>query len=221
MVRIGMRAEEYVPGQQVLVPWGLEVLSGMVVEIRGAGWKRRVRVSVELPDTGGATEILHYSPAELAAAAAEASWRQPGWWLTPRKYVESVQRSVNSLLLTDFMNSVESVAQFVEGSPADLSLAIGSREIRIGVQDPPSGEVGPEAVERLLSCAPADGSRNSALLLVSSAPLSREAHAGIERATAEGRLVRAVEWKSREDDAALGHALSELTEVRPSGRSAA
>jgi hypothetical protein len=200
----------------VAVPWGLDVLTGTVVESHGEGRARRVVVSVDLPDTGEdpETELVTYRAEDLEAAARIANERQPGAWLSAYRYEEELGRTLERLTHKIYaslaLHWARQTAQLDSG--VDFSLDTDDRRLIIEAKSFTSNQpVSRATVEQLLFHLMA--SHASAALLVTNNRLSSAANERLREAISDGLSIRAVQWDPSEDNTELDQAIRDLLAV--------
>lgn len=203
----------FAPGERVPVPWGLDVLEGTVVSSHGRGVNRRVVVSVDLPDAEGeSVEQLVTLPVRvLESAAAVASERKPGAWLPAYRYEEELRHALELLVQTDVELSIGSLdreSAVIPGLRADFVINFGQHRLIIEAKALVSGRVSAEAVNQLLGYV--TGLPDAAGLLVTNAELSKDARKRLQQAGEEGYELRAVKWRSQDDNPELGRVITEL-----------
>lgn len=200
------------PGDRVAVPWGLDVLEGTVVSSHGDGPARRVVVSVDFPDTDGEAEgqLVTLMASALEDAATVASERRPGTWLPAYQYEEALRRALDHLLSAqvDLYGLLSSEASSTSRSPWDIILGFGDHHVIIEAKALRSGQVSGRVIDRLLSYL--RDSPHTAALLVANTGLSAEAKQLVKNALQQGYEIRAVKWRSSDDDPELGRAIREL-----------
>ncbi|MEV6479192.1 hypothetical protein [Streptomyces sp. NPDC051576] len=84
-----MTDREYVVGESIAVPWGLDTVEGTVVGAYGEGSGRRVLVEVNVGD--GATETLPFPLRALEVTRSAEEHGPPGTWVTSARFEESVR----------------------------------------------------------------------------------------------------------------------------------
>lgn len=204
--------DRFEPGDRVSVPWGLDVLDGVVVSTHGEGDARRVVVSVDLPDVDAesGTQIVTLAPSALTRAAAVANDRLPGAWLSAYRYEEELRHALESLF-----REVARIAQsdWREQSAlsdviADFYVQSEGHQLIVEAKNTPSGKVSRMVVDQLLDRL--NRLHGSSGLLVANADLSPEAQRRLEDAAREGYQVRAVKWNSSHDNHVLNRAIQDL-----------
>lgn len=205
MVRDQRLEQPFLPGDRVAVPWGLDVIEGTVVSSHGQGTERRVVVSVDLPDTEE-SQLLTFPVRELEEAAQDASERPPGAWLSAYRFEQTIRRVLEQSGFNVWPESPEESAR--TSSRPDFIVDDGDHKLIIEVKAPLSGRVTRKAVDQLLSYLA--GSRLKHGLLVTNAALSPEALSELDEAHQRGLDVRAVQWRSSDDNTELGRAIREL-----------
>lgn len=205
MVRDQGLEQSYRPGDRVAVPWGLDVIEGTVVSSHGQGPQRRVVVSVDLPDTEE-SQLLAFPVRELEEAAQDASERPPGAWLSAYRYEQALRRVLEQSGFNVWPESPEESAR--TGSRPDFVVDDGDHRLIIEVKAPLSGRVTRKAVNQLLSYLTASRLKHG--LLVTNAALSPDALSELDEAHERGLDVRAVQWRSSDDNTELGRAIREL-----------
>jgi hypothetical protein len=172
-----------------------------------------VVVSVDLPDAEeDSGEQLVTLPAKvLEYAAGVASERQPGAWLSSYRYEEALRRALEYLVQADAELSAQSLEhqhRTAPDSPADFALNLGGHRLIIEAKTSASGWVSRQVIDQLLAYL--SGSDDTAGLLVTNADLSIEARKRIQEALHEGYDIRAILWRSPDDNPELGRAIREL-----------
>ena len=197
------------PGDRVAVPWGLDVVEGIVVSTHGEGAERRVVVSVDLPDTDE-SQLVTFLVRELEEAAQVASERPPGAWLSGYRYEQALRRALEQLAesdpeLTDLQSQTESAEA---DSGADFTLDLGRHRLIIEAKAASSGRVSAKAVDRLMYYVALSQARHG--LLVTNAPLSTDALNELDEAHQRGLDIRAVQWRSPNDNPELASVVRQL-----------
>jgi len=205
MVRDQGLEQSFRPGDRVAVPWGLDVIEGTVVSSHGQGPERRVVVSVDLPDTEE-SQLLTFPVRELEEAAQDASERPPGAWLSAYRYEQALRRVLEQSGFNVWPESPEESAR--TGSRPDFIVDDGDHRLIIEVKAPLSGRVTRKAVDQLLSYLTVSRLKHG--LLVTNAALSPDALSELDEAHQRGLDVRAVQWRSPDDNTELGRAIREL-----------
>jgi len=220
-----MAREAFSIGDHVHVPWGLDVVDGVVVNTYGEGDGRQVVVRVFLPDTqdqaDDADDITVTLPAQvLEEAEAEAEERRPGAWLPTLRYERSLRDALAEILNRQWgdralVRDRESLAQeLVEQGRADIEVKLPDRTIIVEVKVPTSGVV-PEGAVTAFVAALAAAQVTSLVqgasgLLVTNGELSKAAEDHLRSAAQEGMTLRAVQWRNPRDNKRLARALTEL-----------
>jgi hypothetical protein len=203
--------QQFEPGDLVAVPWGLDVLEGTVVSVRGAGQTRQVVVSVDLPDTDdeSRTQLVTLPASSLQDAAAVASERRPGSWLPAYRYEEELRSALVDLFQADPELSSLGREHF-SGSdmPWDFILDAGDRKLFIEVKSSATGPVSRRTVDLLLRHLSAAHSRTA--LLVADSGFAPGARERLHEASEAGYRIRTVRWKSPDDNASLDQVIREL-----------
>jgi hypothetical protein len=147
----------------------------------------------------------------LEDAAAVAGERQPGAWLSSYRYEEALRRALEYLVLPDTELSAQSLERqhlIASDSPVDFTLHLGGHRLIIDAKAPVSGRVSRQAVDQLLTYL--SRLNDTAGLLVTNADLSAEARKRLQEALHEGYDIRAIRWRSPDDNPELGRAIREL-----------
>ena len=205
-------ADPFALGSRVMVPWGLDVLPGTVVDSHGEGSYRRLVVSVDLPDAeeGQATQLVTFRAADLEAAARVASERQPGAWIQAYQYEEQLRKALERLIKTRqrIDASLERNVRAPD-SEADFALDTEGHRLIIEAKSFSSNKaVSPEVIDKLLRLLLS--SHASGALLVTNNRLSQAAAERLQEAIRDGLSIRAVQWHPSEDNAELDQAISDL-----------
>jgi hypothetical protein len=197
------------PGDRVAVPWGLDVVEGPVVSTHGQGPERRVVVSVDLPDTEE-SQLVTFPIRELEEAAQDASERPPGAWLSGYRYGQELRRTLEQLAESDpELTYLQSQAESpTADSRADFTLDLGRHQLIIEAKASPSGRVSRKAVDQLMYYVIRSQARHG--LLVTNAPLSADALSQLDVAHKLGIDLRAVQWRSPDDNPQLASVIREL-----------
>lgn len=201
----------FAPGDRVAVPWGLDVVRGTVVSTSGHGPGRRVVVSVELPGAEGSaeTELVTLPATALEDAAKVASEHLPGAWLPAYRYEEALRDALEQLVLGDTgLGSLGRERLPIHDSPWDFVLDVGGHRLVIEAKSLKSGPISRKIVDRLLAYL--SNSRNTAALLVANTALSADAVKRVQEALEQGYGIRAIQWRSSDDNPMLGRAIREL-----------
>lgn len=197
------------PGDRVAVPWGLDVVEGTVVSLHGKGPERRAVVSVDLPDTDE-PQLVTFPVRELEEAAQVASERRPGAWLSGYRYEQALRRALEQLAKSDpelaYLRSQAKPA--TADSDADFTLDFGRHRLIIEAKAAPSGRVSAKAVDRLMYYVALSQARHG--LLVTNAPLSADALNELDEAHQRGLDIRAVQWRSPDDNPELASIVRQL-----------
>lgn len=205
--------QSFRPGDRVAVPWGLDVLEGTVVSGHGEGPDRQVVVNVDLPDTEGesSSQLVTYPAKELEAAARVANERRPGAWLRAYRYEQALRRALEHLVQSEAGLNISPQGRgepVTADSGADFILDDGNHLVIIEAKAPVSGQVTQQAINQLLHYLIV--SRATAGLLVTNAALSAGAQDKLREAHQEGLDIRAIQWRSSDDDSELGRTIREL-----------
>lgn len=193
-------------GDRVRVPWGLDVLDGLVEDIYETSSGRRVVVRVAVPGSSEAETVT--LPAETIEPPENAETASPGSWVTgaryERKLGEALQRLVPSLRAdTGILVQVA----MGRGQSADFVVQSGNRKVFIEAK---SGthqrHVTTDMVNQLRRLLRYANSRDVAGLLVTDLDLTPSA----QRLLRESPQLRAVRWRSSSDDKRLADALASL-----------
>jgi hypothetical protein len=197
------------PGDRVAVPWGLDVVEGTVVSTHGEGPERRVVVSVDLPDTDE-SQLVTFPVRELEEAAQVASERPPGAWLSGYRYEQALRRALEQLAKSDpELTYLRSRAESATAdSGADFTLDLGRHRLIIEAKASPSGRVSAKAVDQLMYYVTLSQARHG--LLVTNVPLSADALSELDQAHQRGLDLRAVQWRSPDDNRELASVIREL-----------
>lgn len=220
-----MPEEAFSIGDHVHVPWGLDVVDGVVVSTYGEGDGRQVVVRVLLPDaqdrTEDADDITVTLPVHvLEEAEAEAELRRPGAWLPALRYERSFRDALAEILNRQWgdralVRNRESFAQeSVERGRAEIEVMLPDRTIIVDVKALGSGVVPEGAVTALVAALEAAQvtslAQGASGLLVTNGELSKAAEDHLHRAAQEGMALRAVQWRNARDNKRLARALNEL-----------
>jgi hypothetical protein len=187
---------------KVYVPFGIEVLSGIVVgSYEHPSLGMRYIVDVTIP---GADEIMNtvYSAADLDRAEREAPYRQPGWWTGGIRYELKVGRALrralprNAAVIGQYEVSPGTRTDFLIESrggsvPVETKAATSRRKIPVDAVD--------EALRVLHGFDAA-----SHVLLVTNGVLSQAAQKAVDAHAGEIVVVR---WRGPRDDAELARAV--------------
>jgi hypothetical protein len=193
-------------GDRVRVPWGLDVLDGLVEDIYETSSGRRVVVRVVVPGSSEAETVT--LPAETIELPEKAEAASPGSWVTgaryERKLGEALQRLVPSLLADTGIQ-----AQVAMGGEqrADFIVQSGDRKVFIEAK---SGthqrHITTDMVNQLRRLLRYTKSEDVAGLLVTDLSFTPNA----QRLLRESPRLRAVRWRSSSDDKRLADALASL-----------
>jgi Restriction endonuclease len=220
-----MAQEAFSIGDHVHVPWGLDVVDGVVVNTYGEGDSRQVVVRVLLPDARDQAEdgedITVTLPAQmLEEAEAEAEERRPGAWLPALRYERRLKDALAEILNRQWgdralVQDRESLAQeLVEQGRADIEVKLPDRTIIVEVKAPTSGVVPEGAVTAFIAALAAAQvtslAQGASGLLVTNGELSKAAEDHLRSAAQEGMTLRAVQWRNPRDNRRLARALDEL-----------
>lgn len=201
----------FTPGQRVFVPWGLDVVDGTVLEVKGDGPGRRVVVQIVDPEGHEEAEplVMTFRPADLEAAAEEASERRPGAWLSAARYEEKLRDAVNRLLdkWPQASRSIQPPHLVEERDIADFALRAADHLLLIEAKAPIAGQVPSKALDQLWSHA--RSSRIPVALLVTNGELSLSAQRRLRELVRSGAKIGVVRWSSLDDNEALGSAIEE------------
>jgi hypothetical protein len=218
-------AQAFSIGDHVHVPWGLDVVDGVVVNTYGEGDGRQVVVRVLLPDAQDqaedADDITVTLPAQvLEEAEAEAEERRPGAWLPALRYERRLRDALAEILNRQWgdralVRDRESLAQeLVEQGRADIEVKLPDRTIIVEVKVPTSGVVPEGAVTAFVAALAAAQvtslAQGASGLLVTNGELSKAAEDHLRSAAREGMTLRAVQWRNPRDNKRLASALNEL-----------
>jgi hypothetical protein len=218
-------AQAFSIGDHVHVPWGLDVVDGVVVNTYGEGDGRQVVVRVLLPDAQDqaedADDITVTLPAQvLEEAEAEAEERRPGAWLPALRYERRLRDALAEILCRQWgdravVRDRESLAQeLVEQGRADIEVTLPDRTIIVEVKVPTSGVVPEGAVTAFVAALAAAQvtslAQGASGLLVTNGELSKAAEDHLRSAAQEGMTLRAVQWRNPRDNKRLARALNEL-----------
>lgn len=220
-----MAKEAFSIGDHVHVPWGLDVVDGVVVNTYGEGDGRQVVVRVLLPDAQNQAEdpddITVTLPAHvLEEAEAEAEERRPGAWLPALRYERRLRDALVEILNRQWgdrasVRDRESLPQeLVERGRVDIEIKLPDRTIIVEVKVPTSGVV-PEGVvttfvAALMAAEVTSLAQGASGLLVTNGELSKAAEDHLRSAALEGMTLRAVQWRNPRDNKRLARALNEL-----------
>ncbi|MBB6476431.1 restriction endonuclease [Sphaerisporangium rubeum] len=153
-------------------------------------------------------------PAELLRqAAAAAATRQPGAWLSAYRYERELADAFERVLREIAGDGADLSQQHanLDDSHADMIAVVGDHivfvEAKVSQWLVPKDAIR-QLVRHLKGLSTPD--RRHVGLLVSNADFSRSAIDEIAAAQHAGAVLRAVQWKSQEDDDALAEALREV-----------
>jgi restriction endonuclease len=213
MVRSNMPAEAVVLGERVRVPWGLDKLEGVVVDVYETGSGRRVVVEVSLPgrsdDPDEVTTIA--LPEEAVETLRQGSTAiSPGAWVTGLRYERSVGEALERLA-----SEVLDRGQVFEGhrrsdQGVDFLLLGEPRPIVVEVKTSrPPREITVSDLRKLLGRLRSETFPGKAVvLLVTDQKLTPDAEEFLNN-TARLRVVR---WRDSRDDSRLAAALKLLVQ---------
>jgi hypothetical protein len=224
-------------GDRVHVPWGLDVIDGVVVGVYGEGDHRQVVVKVRLPDAQDKTEDAEDTTVTLPAhvleeAEAEAEERSPGSWLPALRWERSLRDALTEILRRRWGDRASVVEQerpdfevvlpdraivwetknwtsgFAPEERPYIEVRFPERTILVEAKAPRSGIVPEDAVTALLAMLAA--AQVASGLLVTNGELSEAAEDHLHSAEREGVSLRAVRWRNSRDNQRLARALNEL-----------
>jgi hypothetical protein len=194
-------------GDQVRVPWGLDILDGVVEDIYETGSGRRVVVRVAVPGASEDDAIVTL-PAEDVQLRDEAESTSPGAWVTGARYERRLTEALGRLL-----SKLPGKAQLKMQpriSPdweADFAIQSGPRVVLIEAKaGGPQRRITAETVHRLRASLAKIRPRATAGLLVT----DREVTSAASQLLRETPSLRAIQWRGPRDDDRLAAALASL-----------
>lgn len=212
-----MAERTYSVGEPVHVPWGLDVVEGVVVSAYGSGEARQVVVKVMLPDAPDDAEdtTVTLPASALEAADLEADERRPGSWLPALHYERELTEAITSIVRRIWGDRARLERPASSAEPelarnvrADIEIKLSDRTVLIEAKAPASGRVSERTVTALVVLLAA--AHAAAGLLVTNGELSPGAEERVRDANREGVPLRAVTWRSQRDNQNLARALGEL-----------
>lgn len=205
------------PGDRVSVPWGLDVVSGVVVQVRGGGPSRRIVVSVDLGDLEDDQnpQLITFPEEALEEATQLAADRKPGAWASAYRYEQDVLNILSSLLRhwdidPDRHLHISSHDHAYDVGP-DFTLNLGDRVLLIEAKASTSGKLSRETIDRLW-----DHARTLhpiIAFLVTNGDLDSSALRRLQDIAQNGPEIKVVKWRSSQDNEALSNAIREVLEA--------
>jgi hypothetical protein len=220
-----MAREPFSIGDHVHVPWGLDVVDGVVVNTYGEAGSRQVVVRVLLPDTqdraDDAEDITVTLPARaLEEAEAEAEERRPGSWLPALRYERTLRDALAEILSRQWGDRASvrdrqfPGQELTESAEPDIEVKLPDRTIFVEVKASTSGLVPEGAVTALVAALAAAQvtslAQGASGLLITNGELSEAAEDHLRSAAQGGMSLRAVTWRNPRDNQRLARALNEL-----------
>lgn len=116
------------PGQEVRVPWGLDVLKGTVQRVYDTGRGPRVVVAVELPDADGSTveDVSVTLPADAVERwqGTHAEEEQPGHWAHGYAYERNLRAAIEDVTRQLYPNVQVSVLEEHQDRGIDFNIRL-------------------------------------------------------------------------------------------------
>lgn len=203
---------EFIPGQRVSVPWGLDVVDGTVVSVSGEGPNRRVvvRVTPSEPDDETESLIMTFRARDLEGAATEANEHRPGSWLFAKEYEDRLRIALRQLLdqLPAAPSSTSQPNLVEDAGEGDFVLKAAGRRLLVEAKALRGRELQPDMLEKFWRQVVKYQSPQA--LLVTNANLSKNAQQRLRELHDSGVDLRIVRWFSSEDNDALGEAIGRI-----------
>jgi hypothetical protein len=209
----------FVVGETISVPWGLDVIEGVVVGGYGRGDAERVIVSVrpsENSDEAGQT--ITFPKKVLEAAQERAQAHRPGMWANEVLYEHAVASALTNLLRTNVTAPLRVLRHGAQDVEPDLTLGLGDKVLIVEAKNHLQPGIDARLFRQVLGWLThheeaADRSNLSAgasgLIVTDSEPTS-DVLAEIHDLRTLGHRIAWVRWLDSADNPKLSEALEDL-----------
>jgi Restriction endonuclease len=206
VVRGNMSSQAVQVGDRVRVPWGLDMLDGLVEDIYETSSGRRMVVRVVVPGSSQAETVT--LPAETIELPEGAETVSPGSWVTGARYERKLGEALQRLLASLRVDTGIQAHMTMGGDRrADYVVQSGNRKVFIEAK---SGthqrHLTTDMVNQLRRQLRYASSGDVAGLLVTNLDLTPSA----QRLVRESPRLRVVRWRGSSDDKRLADALASL-----------
>ena len=193
-------------GDQVRVPWGLDMVDGVVEDIYDSSHGPRMLIRVAIPGASEDGETITLPAAEVQLRD-EAEDAPPGTWVTEAQYERRLGSALQRLLFSLPTDAeIRSNVRDASGQEVDFVVQSGNRKIFIEVKTGSRQKrVTADVVNRLRSLLKTQ-SGDSAGLLVTDRDLTGEA----QRIIKESPRLHVVRWRGASDNHRLASELTSL-----------
>ncbi|UXY21932.1 hypothetical protein N8I84_26940 [Streptomyces cynarae] len=209
-----MTEREYEVGQEVAVPWGLDVIEGTVVGSYGSGPGRRILVDVSPAGDTSEAETLAFPVHVLESAEVSKLEKEPGSWLSAYRYEAELGEALQRVL-SRFGGEWSSDRSIRQGpdSGYDFAFFIKGRLIVVEAKhySRPNVPVRTEMAAQLARhISQLRNARNAKIvgLLITSGVVPAQLESNIEQFRREGSPMWATHWRPEDGDAPLVEVVS-------------
>ncbi|MFJ3727030.1 hypothetical protein ACIPYQ_31315 [Streptomyces sp. NPDC090045] len=208
---------ELEPGQVVQVPWGLDLLKGVVLRTYDTGRGLKVVVNVEVPDLHGSNieEVSVTLPADSVQPWEEGSGPRPGDWAHAYAYERNLTAEIIRVIsqLAPDARAHISESQVDRGYDFELYLEYEGNEVHLrGVAKHATRAIPPKSLEKALGLAQ---DSFSPVALFSNVDLSSAAKRLLQL---EGNPnFHWIKWSGKLDSGRLASELAEIFEIPQRG----
>jgi hypothetical protein len=191
-------------GSRVFVPWGLDVLEGVVANLQGD----HVVVRLVVPGTSEDEQTTVVFPLSAIEPAQEARAKRPGMWLDGVRYQRGVADAIGRVLNED-ATVITNFEDPHRRREADILVRIGDQVLVVEtkVRMPPGWT--PDALAQVEAVARAIDPRSKGLLVVPW-DLPQDIQTLVRRTGLITPRLSAVRWRSAHDDSRLARVLRAL-----------